>query len=293
MPVVGGLAVEEMDSLAGEPVAAAATFSSNLYSGPGREYEMAGSVYPGQQLEIIGRNEAGDWYLLADGRWIAAVIVNRKADVPVFTEVRGRVIAQVVEVIDGNTITVQVAGQTFPVRYIMSRAPELGQPFGEEAAIRNRELVAGKTVLLERDVSDVDPHGRRLRYVYLEEDDTLVNEELVRLGYAQVIPFLPDVRHEQRLREAQVKARIGGDGLWQAETLPFYETDFDCRYTVQRGDSLLGIARRFSLSVEALAAANSIDNPDLVREGNELELPGCQVATRPGQAPTSQPNTPS
>ena len=44
-------------------------------------------------------------------------------------------------------------------------------------------------------------------------------------------------------------------------------------YTVQAGDSLLAIAERFGVSVDALMAANNITNPDLLRAGDELIIP--------------------
>lgn len=45
-------------------------------------------------------------------------------------------------------------------------------------------------------------------------------------------------------------------------------------YTVQEGDSLLAIAQRFGVSVDALMAANNISNADLLRVGDELIIPG-------------------
>ena len=44
-------------------------------------------------------------------------------------------------------------------------------------------------------------------------------------------------------------------------------------YTVQEGDSLLGIAQQFDVSVDALMAANNISNADLLRVGDQLIIP--------------------
>jgi endonuclease YncB( thermonuclease family) len=87
--------------------------------------------------------------------------------------------------------------------------------YGPEATQKNRELVAGQRVFLEKDVSETDRYGRLLRYVYLV-DGTMVNRELVRLGYAQVATFPPDVRYEAEMRAAQreaMAAGLGGGGL--------------------------------------------------------------------------------
>ncbi len=54
-------------------------------------------------------------------------------------------------------------------------------------------------------------------------------------------------------------------------------------YTVQAGDSLSEIARRFDVSVEALMEANGITDPDSIREGQELVIPGgVSVLETPG-----------
>jgi hypothetical protein len=54
--------------------------TANLRSGPGTEYPTINSVTQGQGLEIVGKNEAGDWYQLAGGAWIAAFLVNDAPD---------------------------------------------------------------------------------------------------------------------------------------------------------------------------------------------------------------------
>lgn len=71
--------------------------------------------------------------------------------------------ATVVRVIDGDTIEVDIGGSLYKVRYIGIDTPEIGQPSGEEAATVNAELVSGKTVYLEKDVSETDRYGRLLR----------------------------------------------------------------------------------------------------------------------------------
>jgi LysM repeat protein len=44
-------------------------------------------------------------------------------------------------------------------------------------------------------------------------------------------------------------------------------------YTVQEGDTLLGISQQFGVSTEAIMAANNISNADLLRVGDQLIIP--------------------
>jgi len=126
--------------------------------------------------------------------------------------------AQVVSVVDGDTIRVRYGGQTYRVRYIGIDTPELehnGTPadwLGPEAKVKNELLVGGKNVFLEKDVSETDRYGRLLRYVWV--GDTMINGELVRQGYAQAVSFPPDVKYLNWLRQLQQEAKEEGVGLW-------------------------------------------------------------------------------
>ena len=124
----------------------------------------------------------------------------------------------VVRVVDGDTIHVRLADRIEKVRYIGVNAPELSHPqkgtdgAGREAARVNRQLVDGRRVRLELDVQERDRHGRLLAYVWI--GDVMVNEELVRLGYAQVMTVPPNVRHQATLLAREREARRNGRGLW-------------------------------------------------------------------------------
>ncbi|MBM4421424.1 MAG: thermonuclease family protein, partial [Chloroflexi bacterium] len=97
---------------------------------------------------------------------------------------------QVVSVTDGDTIRVRRNGQTVPVRYIGIDTPETDprravECFGAEATAANMRLVEGRTVELEKDVSETDSFDRLLRYVYV--DGRLLNEILVSDGFARAV----------------------------------------------------------------------------------------------------------
>jgi endonuclease YncB( thermonuclease family) len=124
-----------------------------------------------------------------------------------------RDLAQLVRVIDGDTIDVVVNGQIQRVRYIGMDTPENGDNYFAESASANENLISGQTLTLVKDVSETDLYGRLLRYVFVG-DDVFVNYELVRQGYAQISTYPPDVACLSYFLEAQSYARELGLGFW-------------------------------------------------------------------------------
>ncbi len=124
--------------------------------------------------------------------------------------------AKVARILDGDTVEVEIGGYTFALRYTGIDCPEMGQYGFEEATQANRQLVEGKTVQLEKDVSDIDGDGRLLRYVYV--GDIFVNAELVRQGYATAWTYPPDVKYSDLFVRLAIEAKEEGKGLWAAPT---------------------------------------------------------------------------
>ena len=132
--------------------------------------------------------------------------------------------ATVTRVVDGDTIEVEIAGQEYTLRYIGINTPETVDPrrpvqcFGHEASDFNKQLVDGKAVALEKDVSETDQFGRLLRYVWLNGE--MVNATLVREGYAQASAYPPDVKYQDFFSSLQAEASDAGRGLWGAACEP-------------------------------------------------------------------------
>jgi micrococcal nuclease len=124
----------------------------------------------------------------------------------------------VIRIVDGDTIHVRVGVRVEKVRYIGVNTPEVHhprkgeEPGGRAAAAMNRALVAARDVRLETDVQTRDRYGRLLAYVWV--GDTMINAELVRRGYAQVMTVPPNVRHQRLFLGLQREARNAGRGLW-------------------------------------------------------------------------------
>ncbi|NQT66106.1 MAG: thermonuclease family protein [Actinobacteria bacterium] len=130
-----------------------------------------------------------------------------------------------IRVVDGDTIEIEDSnGKKYKVRYIGINTPETGDEYGDTATEVNNDLVLGKIVTLEKDVSDTDKYGRILAYVYV--GDLFVNAYLVENGYAQVATYPPDVKYADYFIELQQKAVEEGNGFWaeaEEETFPVEE----------------------------------------------------------------------
>lgn len=118
--------------------------------------------------------------------------------------------ARVVRVIDGDTIDVEINGEEFRVRYIGVNTPERDEVCYAEAVRANRDLFQNTTVTLVKDTSDTDQYGRLLRYIY--RGTSMVNEALVRDGWAEVVRYPPDTGYYDRFRDLENEAARAGRG---------------------------------------------------------------------------------
>ena len=126
----------------------------------------------------------------------------------------------VTRVTDGDTIEVspRIEG-TEDVRLIGIDTPETagsprgGQPYSEKADEFSEQKLGGQRIGLRFDVEKKDQYGRLLAYVYLP-NGSMLNETLLREGYAQVATFPPNVRHLGSFESAQRMAREAERGIW-------------------------------------------------------------------------------
>ena len=131
-------------------------------------------------------------------------------------------IYKVAKVIDGDTIEIENSER---VRLLGIDTPELNARFGGEARKQTYQLVYGKEIRLELDHEKRDKYGRVLAYVWL--GDLLVNEKLVKDGYARLYVFDKEakLKYLDRLIVAQESAKEHLDGFWfygWDKNIPFY-----------------------------------------------------------------------
>jgi micrococcal nuclease len=126
----------------------------------------------------------------------------------------------VVHVVDGDTVDVDIDGNTRRLRLIGIDTPETVDPrkpvqcFGKEASNRAKELLTGKKVSLEADASqgDTDTYGRLLRYVYI--DGQSFNKKMIADGFAFEYTYKIPYKYQTEFKQAQQDARVQNKGLW-------------------------------------------------------------------------------
>lgn len=129
---------------------------------------------------------------------------------------------EVISVTDGDTIRINFKGISTPVRLIGIDTPEVNHPsepiqcYGKEASQKLTSLINGKIVKIERDVSETDRYGRILAYIWLNEE--LINETMVKDGYAFSSAYPPDIKYQSVLDAAEKYARTNELGLWSKST---------------------------------------------------------------------------
>lgn len=162
-------------------------------------------------LEAFGASIAWDPYtnsVIVDSTGAPIVVKN-----PILANMQAVVVDHA---IDGDTFVLN-SGEK--VRMIGIDAPEVSGPYtsaefyGEQASAYTKSALTGKTVYLDKDVSETDKYDRLLRYVYLE-DGTFFNLLLIKEGYAEAVRYPPDVKHAVLFDAEEKMSRDSKRGLW-------------------------------------------------------------------------------
>ncbi|GGB12012.1 endonuclease [Macrococcus hajekii] len=125
-------------------------------------------------------------------------------------------------VIDGDTLSVKQSGRKKTVRLLLVDTPESKkpntpvQPYSLEAADFTKSLVSSCNLIIEHDSKGrYDRYKRELVYLYC--DDKMVNEILVREGYARVGYIYQQKDHLTELKEAERQARTKSLKIWSLD----------------------------------------------------------------------------
>lgn len=131
----------------------------------------------------------------------------------------------VAEVVDGDTIKINMGGKVETLRLIGMDTPETVDPrkpvqcFGKEASNKAKELLSGKKVRIETDATqgERDKYSRLLAYVY-REDGVFYNKYMIEQGYAHEYTYNTPYKYQTDFKSAQKSAQTNQMGLWSPST---------------------------------------------------------------------------
>ncbi len=140
----------------------------------------------------------------------------------------------VTRIVDGDTLKIRYWGKEESIRLIGIDPPESrvnkkakrdakrsGQDIktitamGKKATEYVESLVKpGDLITIEFDAQQRDRYDRLLGYVYLS-NGKMLNEEIVKAGYANIMTIPPNVKYQDRFLRAYKEARERERGLWK------------------------------------------------------------------------------
>jgi len=141
---------------------------------------------------------------------------------------------RLIRVVDGDTIIIDYNGSHEKIRLIGIDTPEASNnpktrrdaersnvdvdsiiEQGKKAtAFVEQILLDEEYVLVEFDVQKRDRYKRLLAYIYLQ-DGRMLNEIIVRSGYASLMTIPPNVKYKDRFLKAYRAARDEKLGFWE------------------------------------------------------------------------------
>lgn len=135
-----------------------------------------------------------------------------------------------VKCVDGDTFRVTINSEEHLVRMIAIDTPELAKNGNKAEYYANEasdytcnKLKNAKKIELEYDNNSdkVDKYDRVLAWVYV--DGKLLQEDLVKNGYAKIAYLYDDYKYTSTLQEKQELASANEKGLWNMDAKRRYE----------------------------------------------------------------------
>ena len=125
--------------------------------------------------------------------------------------------------VDGDTAKFIIDDEVKSVRFLAIDTPETvhptkgEQPYGKEASdFTCNSLKKAKKIVLEYEEGNkIDKYDRILAWVWI--DDVLLQDELIKLGYAEVAYLYDDYKYTSLLKDHQAIAEANLLGIWNNE----------------------------------------------------------------------------
>ena len=211
--------------------------NNGLYLGPRSTVDFEGASYVSKLINYISE---GSWKDKAEsigariGEFFIKIIgkdTNEESSTsivnnPILVE------ANLVRVVDGDTIVVSLNGEEKKVRLIGIDTPESvhsdhskNTVYGEYASDYTKDVLEDiSTLYLEYDQEETDSFDRTLAYVWLSDDiDTTDNESISKYmlngklladGYALDKVYKPNVKYADLFNDIRLRAEANKIGLW-------------------------------------------------------------------------------
>lgn len=149
---------------------------------------------------------------------------------------------EVVRVVDGDTVILNIDGQRTRVRLIGIDTPESvaedksrNVKEGKIASEYTKNLLENKKVRVEFDEEKQDVYERKLGYLFL--NDEFINEKLLKEGMAKLYTKTTNQKYSERLKKAEQYARENKKGFWK----DFYvkNPNLYLKYTDSKGRGMI------------------------------------------------------
>lgn len=127
----------------------------------------------------------------------------------------GKTKVELIRCIDGDSSVLLIDGEEVECRFIAIDAPELATDIGQEVREYTNELLRNANNLyieLDPKSDEYDKFDRYLCWLWV--DDELLEEILVRNGYAKVKYIYDDYKYVDKLNELQDIAKEEKLGIW-------------------------------------------------------------------------------
>lgn len=121
----------------------------------------------------------------------------------------------VTNVVDGDTIDLNIDGKTVRARLIGMNTPERSEFYFDEATDRAKELLENQYITIEKDSSqsEYDKYERLLIYVILSDGKNFA-EKMIKEGYAKEYTYNTAYKYQSEFKEAENEAKSDKLGIW-------------------------------------------------------------------------------
>ncbi|OGG79857.1 hypothetical protein A3A39_04705 [Candidatus Kaiserbacteria bacterium RIFCSPLOWO2_01_FULL_54_13] len=200
----------------------------------------------------------------------------------------------VVKVIDGDTLTINMNGESVTIRLIGLDTPETVDPrkpvqcFGKEASEKAKQTLSGTSVRIEMDPSqgELDKYGRTLTYIFFPNGRNFA-ELMISEGYGHEYTYNLPYKYQSEFKAAERLAREEKRGLWAGDACmndlrsrsspsptfmpPENEGDYECSRNAYNCSDFTTQAEAQSVFESCGGSANDIHKLDADGDGRVCE----------------------